>query len=320
MGLKTWFAYSLILCCLAYPARGAGIQLLETSTLAGAIWYPCAAKPQSVPLGSLAVPFTNSLEGVKDCPVVGAKLPLVVFSHGRGGWFGLHHDTAEALADAGFVVAAISHPGDNGNDSSQSETLSGWASRPADMVHLIDFMLKDWKDRDAIDPSKIGLFGFSKGGYTGLVLAGASLDFQRTASYCKDNSRFCEQVRSGDVPKNLPRDTRIKAAVFADPAPTVAFTKNTLSPINIPLQVWRSESGAKDRGVDPEGVARVLNALPGQPEVHIVPAGHFAFLPPCSPELAANLPRFCTDPAGFDRAAFHRDFDASVFRFFREHL
>jgi len=56
--------------------------------------------------------------------VTGAKLPLVVSSHGRGGWFGLHHDTAEALADAGFVVAAINHPGDNGNDSSQSETLS----------------------------------------------------------------------------------------------------------------------------------------------------------------------------------------------------
>jgi predicted dienelactone hydrolase len=72
--------------------------------------------------------------------------------------------------------------------------------------------------------------------------------------------------------------------------------------------------------VDPEGVARVLNALPGQPEVHVVPAGHFAFLPPCSPELAANLPRFCTDPAGFDRAAFHRHFDTGVVRFFREHL
>ena len=273
-----------------------------------------------MPLGSLAVPFTNSLDGVKDCPVVDAKLPLIVFSHGRSGWFGLHHDTAEALADAGFIVAAISHPGDNGKDGSQSEALSNWASRPADIVRLIDFMLKDWKDRAAIDASRIGLFGFSKGGYTGLVLAGATLDFERTASLCKDNSRFCEQVRSGDVPKNLPRDTRIKAAVIADPAPTVAFTKSTLSPIDIPLQVWRSETGAKDRGVDPEGVARVLGALPGQPAVHIAPAGHFAFLPPCSPELAANLPRFCTDPAGFDRATFHRDFDASVLRFFQEHL
>jgi hypothetical protein len=107
LGLKTWFA-CLMFCCWAHPARGAGIQLLETPALAGAIWYPCAAKPQSVPLGSLGMSLANSLEGVKDCPVVGAKLPLVVFSHGQGGWFGLHHDTAETLADAGFVVAALS--------------------------------------------------------------------------------------------------------------------------------------------------------------------------------------------------------------------
>jgi predicted dienelactone hydrolase len=318
---RTYWAYAIILCCLGSPARAAGIQLLDSDpALAGAVWYPCAGQPQSVPLGSLTVQFNNSLQGVKDCPVTGTKLPLVIISHGRGGWFAGHDDVAEALADAGFVVAAINHPGDNGSDSSQSEALSVWASRPADMVRLLDFMLKDWKDRAAIDPARIGFFGFSKGAYTGLVLTGATPDFPRTASYCTDNTRFCEQIRSGDVPQDLPHDSRIKAAVLADPAPSVAFTKNTLAPIHIPLQVWRSELGAKDRGVDPIGVARVFNSLPGQPEIHIVPAGHFAFLPPCSPDLAANQPRFCTDPAGFDRAAFHGEFDASIVGFFREHL
>jgi predicted dienelactone hydrolase len=309
-----------MLCCLAFPATAAGIQLLEAPGLAGAIWYPCAAEPRSVPLGNLALPLADRLEGVKDCPVTGAKLPLVVISHGRGGWFAGHHDTAEALADAGFVVAAINHPGDNGGDTSQSEALSVLTSRPADIVRLLDFMLKDWKDRAAIDPERIGFFGFSKGGYTGLVLIGATLDFQRWASYCTDASRFCQQVRSGDVPQNLPHDARIKAAVLADPAPSVVFTKDSLAAIHIPLQAWRSELGAKDRGVDPIGVARVIDGLPGQPEIHVVPAGHFAFLPPCSPEFAAHLPRFCTDPAGFDRVAFHREFDASVLRFFRERL
>ena len=317
------FLFLVAVCfCSASPADAAGIQLFNHGPmLSGAIWYPCAAKPQSVPLGNLAVPFTNSLDGAKDCPVTGAKLPLIVISHGRSGWFGLHHDTAEALADAGFVVAAITHPGDNGNDSSQSESLSNWASRPVDMIHLIDFMLKDWKDRDVIDASKVGFFGFSKGGYTGLVLIGATLDFERTAFFCTNNSAFCEQVRSGDVPKNLPREIRIKAAVIADPAPTVAFTKSTLASIEIPMQVWRSESGAKDRGIFPDGVERVLGALPGQPEVHVVPAGHFAFLPPCSPELAASLTRFCTDkPAEFDRSAFHREFNQNIARFFHEQL
>lgn len=48
------------------------------------------------------------------------------------------------------------------------------------------------------------------------------------------------------------------------------------------------------------------------------PAGHFAFLAPCSPELAAAISRICTDnPAGFDRVAFHREFNASVAKFFR---
>jgi hypothetical protein len=39
-----------------------------------------------------------------------------------------------------------------------------------------------------------------------------------------------------------------------------------------------------------------------------------------SPQLAAYRPQVCTDPDGFDRTAFHRDFDASVVGFFRENL
>jgi hypothetical protein len=34
----------------------------------------------------------------------------------------------------------------------------------------------------------------------------------------------------------------------------------------------------------------------------------------------AELPRLCTDPPGFDRTAFHRDFNASIASFFRENL
>lgn len=43
---------------------------------------------------------------------------------GRGGWFGGHDDVGQALADAGFVVAAINYPGDKGANRSQSESLS----------------------------------------------------------------------------------------------------------------------------------------------------------------------------------------------------
>jgi predicted dienelactone hydrolase len=316
--LKTYWAYAIILCCLGSPARAAGIQLLDSDpSLAGAIWYPCAAVPQSVPLGGLAVPFFDPLQGVKDCPVTGTKLPLVIVSHGRNGWFGLHHDVEEALADAGFVVAAINHPGDTPNDSSKRDTLSLWASRPEDMVRLLDFMLNDWKDKASVDRTRVGFFGFSFGGYTGLVLAGARPDFGRFASFCTDKTGPCGQLHNGENPPSPPHDARIRAAVIVDPV-TEVFTQDNLAAIKIPLQFWRSELGGG--GVGPSGTARVASSLPGKPDIHVIPAGHYGFLPPCSPQLAADLPRPCTDPPGFDRTAFHRDFDASVVGFFREHL
>ena len=72
------------------------------------------------------------------------------------------------------------------------------ASRPVDIIRLLDFMLHDWKDQAAIDPARIGFFGFSKGGYTGLVLAGVRPDFGRFAEFCKDNTGACEQLHDGE--------------------------------------------------------------------------------------------------------------------------
>jgi predicted dienelactone hydrolase len=317
---RTYAALSFTLLLLTCSAHAAGLQLLDSDPkLKGAIWTPCAKPSESAPLGSLAVTGVDSLPGVKDCPTNGTKLPLIVFSHGRGGWFGQHHDLGEALADAGFIVAAISHPGDSFGDDAQRESLSNWASRPAAIVRLIDFLLNDWPGKAAIDADRIGFFGFSKGAYTGLVLAGADPDMQRVAQYCTEANPFCAQVRAGNVPVTWTRDARIKAAVLADTAPSTPFTQLNLAAIKIPLQIWRSERGGN--GADAGGTARVAAALPGNPDVHIAPAAHFAFLAPCSAELAVAVPRICTDtPADFDRAAFHRVFDAEVVRFFSEHL
>ena len=56
-------------------------------------------------------------------------------------------------------------------------------------------------------------------------------------------------------------------------------------------------------------------------EYHIVSnAGHFAFLGPCPPALATEAPQICHDAGGFDRVAFHRQFNADVLTFLRAHL
>lgn len=320
MRWRYWFWLALF-CSLASSAQAAGIQLLDSDpALAGAIWYPCAAEPQPVPLGKLTMNFIDTLQGVKDCPVSGTRLPLVIVAHGRGGWFGGHDDTAQALADAGFVVAAINYRGDNGADRSQSESLFTIIARPADTIRLLNFLLNDWRDRAVIDPARIGFFGFSAGAYTGLILAGAKPDYQRIAPICIDTNKSlgCEQFRRGDIPPEPPHEPRIRAAVLADTALNFMFTPDGLAGVHIPLLIWRSKFGGG--GVDPHNAALTASSLPDKPEVRIVPAGHFAFLAPCTPKFAAELPRLCTDPPGFDRTAFHRDFNASIVNFLREHL
>jgi predicted dienelactone hydrolase len=128
-------------CLTATLAQAAGLRSFDIPADAdgpaihGMIWYPCAEAPGRIPVGVFVLP------GVKDCPLAGNHLPLVAASHGRGGWFLGNHDTAETLADNGFVVAAINHPGDTAQDLSRSGELSVFVERPTDIKRLIDFMI-----------------------------------------------------------------------------------------------------------------------------------------------------------------------------------
>jgi predicted dienelactone hydrolase len=134
--------------------------------LKGAMWYPCAAPPGEIELG-----YGITVPGAKDCPISGDRLPLVVVSHGMGGDIAGHHDLAETLADAGFVVAAINHPGHTASDMSRGfGDLSVFVERPTDIKRLTDFMLGASPAASNIDPEYIGFFGFSAGGDTGPVL------------------------------------------------------------------------------------------------------------------------------------------------------
>jgi predicted dienelactone hydrolase len=250
--------------------------------------------------------------------MAGTHLPLVVISHGRTGSFLGHRDTAQALADAGFVVAAISHPGDSAQDSSRSNTLSAFVQRPADIRRLIDYLLGSWPSSAAIDPGRIGFFGFSRGGYTGLVAVGAVPVFASGLRMCYGQTdSTCEALRRGTLPPPS-RDDRIRAAVIADPL-GVFFGDGSFRDVRVPIQLWRSEFGGD--GVTPGDVAAIAAALPGKPDLHTVAlAGHFAFLPPCPEAIRQVAGELCTDAAGFDREAFHKEWNAQVVEFFRRNL
>ena len=118
---------AIALCLTAALAQAAGLRSIDVPdgpALKGAMWYPCPEPPGEIVLGGRSVP------GVKDCPISGEKLPLVVVSHGNGGSFVNFPDTAETLADVGFIVVTVNHPGDNSVDASRVADLSVFVERP----------------------------------------------------------------------------------------------------------------------------------------------------------------------------------------------
>jgi predicted dienelactone hydrolase len=281
-----------------------------------AVWYPSAAPEAAEPLA------LGAQTVARDGPIVGQNLPLIVVSHGAGGSNSDHFDTAQALARAGFVVAAVSHTGDTYDDRSRALRIT---ERPGQLMRLIDYMTGTWRGRDTLDGHRIGAFGFSSGGFTVLAASGGEPDLTLLAPHCREHPDFfdCRLSKSTGAaaptaPAPVAHDPRIRAAVIAAPALGFTFAPSGLSRVTIPVQLWR----AGDDTVLPHPfyAEAVRSALPRPPEYHVVAgADHFDFLPPCSAALAKAAPVICGHGT-FDRAAFHTAFNAEVVRFFRKAL
>lgn len=300
------------------PSRPVGFQRLAIADpghppFAAAVWYPTKARPGFMLLG------TGGQRVATDAPVEGDRLPLIVFSHGTAGSAASHADTAIALAEKGFIVVAPAHPDDTFQAASDIEK---WLlNRSRHLQRTIDAALTTWKDRQRVDPDRIGVFGFSAGATTALINIGGKPDLARIWSQCTSQPEFICRTTSPQAYRNLrPRpwqgDRRIRAAVLAAPGLGFAFAPAGLSGVKIPVQLW---AGSDDETVPPATNAGLLHNLLGQKaEMHIVPgAAHFSFLMPCGLLGPREL---CQDPSGFDRPAFHREFNADVVRFFEVRL
>lgn len=288
-----------------------GVQQPDGRPFAVGVWYPTDSTAAPGPMGA-----------VQDAAVAGKGLPLVVISHGNGGGMASHADLALALAGAGYVVAAPMHSGDNFQDPSASGSATLYSSRNRQFRETIDHLLKGWKAHDAVDPAKVGAFGMSAGGFTVLTAAGAQPDMKLIAKHCATSPEFVCKVLAhykspllnADSPAGEPMQASpsIKAVVLAAPGLGFTMTPAALASVKVPVQLW---AGDKDEAVPFATNAKVINDALGQNvEFHSVPnATHVSFLAPCGP---VKIPELCTDPEGFDRAAFHADMNAAVVRFF----
>lgn len=284
------------------------------------VWYPTetqAADPITYRLGILPV-----LQGqaVSDAPPAEGSFPLVVFSHGLGGFRFQSLFLMEHLASFGFVVIAADHPGSTIVDDSQIPL--NYAQRPFDMLRLIDHAPQINDELAAIiDMDRIALAGHSFGGYTALAASGAQLNFGQLQDFCRQSNddfvcflleseaeiaaaRGLDVVPTGPWPATS--DPRIKAVVTFAPWNGPILDSVSLARMNIPTLFV---VGTTDQVTPPERDAFTLfNNMANSPRtlVALENADHFIFVEACSEfELeSAGFFDMCSDQV-WDMARVH---------------
>src|SRR5262249_49201892 len=186
-------AIGLLLLLGRASASEAGFRRLQVpdapgKPVAAGIWYPSNGQASTQVVGL----FQQVV--VLDGPIAGTKLPVIFFSHGTRGSLASHYDTALALAQAGFVVVALTHTGDNGQDQSNTGNNINLIERPRQLELVIQFVLNDWSDHSRLDPERVGLFGVSLGGFTVLVESGGIPDLGRMKQLCDERPSAPECV------------------------------------------------------------------------------------------------------------------------------
>lgn len=304
------------------------------------VWYPAAENaveapqvigPPEAPLflaGSAAVhaAFAPALE----------RWPLILLSHGTGGsamqmaWLGT------ALARAGYVAAAVDHPGNNALEPYTPEGFALWWERATDLSEVLDGMLADEEFGPHIDKTRVGAAGFSIGGYTVLALGGARTDISVLIDLChqQPQTTVCHVPEMKDMgsPDDVLRavrktsavslaqsaesyrDPRVRAVFAIAPAVGMTLTPESLHAMRLPVEIV---VGLADPIAPPKENADYLRAyIRGARETVLPNVVHYTFLDTCMADGKAKLGVYCADNAGVDRAAVHEQVDAAAIKFF----
>ena len=130
------------------------------------VFYPTNSEPEQLQLEGVPV------QAATDAPVAEGTHPLVVISHGTGGFNLGYRTIAEFLAGHGFIVALPEHYKNNRNDNSLENTDENLLYRPRHISLAVDTLFNTPQLAGYIQPEQYAIIGHSMGGYTALAVAG----------------------------------------------------------------------------------------------------------------------------------------------------
>jgi predicted dienelactone hydrolase len=306
------------------------------------IWYPAAPsrKVEYVFEGPVETQVFDSVPVATDAPIARtkAKYPLVLLSHGTGSsalqliWFA-HH-----LASRGYIAAAVNH---HGNTAAEKQYLpQGFAlvwERPKDLSVVLDKLLADPVFGPRIDVDRIGVAGFSLGGYSAIALAGGKYSPDSFDAFCRSPERdfTCDpqpefpeasarmvELRKSDLQVNESiarsndsyRDARIKAVFAMAPVLAHGFTQHRLTDVNVPVRIVVGEA---DKVAPMQTNALHYAQLIPQADLSVLHGnvGHYEFLATCTAYGRRNV-AICKDAPGVNRPFLHREVANMAFGFF----
>jgi len=299
------------------------------------VWYPTSDTIKKHNGGFQ--PFAR-LETVKDGKMAGGKFPLVMISHGTGGGRLTLEWLADALVQNGFIVAAVDHWGNTYDNKIPIDFLTAW-ERPLDISFVLSNLLKDPKFAPAIDQDRVGMAGFSIGGYTTIALAGGMLDYEALKSYSntpggKQEMTLPEFPGMADFIKNhgdevdesfkkspkLLKDNRIKAFFAICPAVGQGFvSKSQFKNVDKPLYIVEVES---DHITPYKTNAQHYHELIPASKFLLIKgkADHYVFLGEAAEPVKKESPIYFNDDPSVNRHRIHEQVSGLAVDYFKEKL
>lgn len=280
------------------------------------VWYPAQPGVQQQPLviGPPGAPLFVAGSSAIDAPVAPGRWPVLLLSHGNGGsarmmsWFGT------ALVQSGYVVVAVDHPGNNGVDAmTEAGSILVW-NRADDLAVALAAVQADPVLAPHVDAGRLGLVGYSAGGFTALVAAGARPDMSRLAAFCKASPKdgVCmpqaenpemtleRRMAAAATPELAPwvaksaedrRIPNVRAVFLMAPAIVQALKPGELARLEVPLSVVVGET---DAIAPPASNSKVIADANDKTRLQVLPlVGHYDFLADCTELGRDRLGELC---------------------------